>query len=359
MRKNKKERMALIIAVLILICAAVLLYAFLSKSIKNADTDSKDNSLSLTEETIENIVHSHDEEDCYTGVGGRSDIEAELDYMILKYSSGREDLKRKDSDSDDDTRKDENDNSTVKDDSGDDDSVKNYDDWREAIYEAYRDIDSSVEFTTASDITEEDVVEAINIDCRYRTGEDGIFMDWYSYNITEKGDNLQWRIGLGYSRDRDEIIRIKNDTTDKENIEAGRLDFKSLSDEEKIKLINEYVCDSVEYYPSQPYPDQSHTAYGALFESVAVCDGYSRLVKMLCDDMEIECRIVCGEVINAGGHAWNLVKVDNQWYHLDTTWNDGSADKYSYYLIPDSYLEGTRIWNKNMYPKAATAPYNR
>ena len=71
MRKNKKERMALIIAVLILICAAVLLYAFLSKSIKNADTDSKDNSLSLTEETIENIVHSHDEEDCYTGVGGR------------------------------------------------------------------------------------------------------------------------------------------------------------------------------------------------------------------------------------------------------------------------------------------------
>lgn len=356
MRKNRAKNVALIVAVLVLICAAFLVYAFLSKNIKERDSDSKDNNLSLVEETIENIVHSHDKEDCYTGVGGRSDIEAELDYMILKYSSGREDLKKKEPESDD---TDKDDDSAGKDDSGDNGDIKYYDDWREAIYEAYRDVDSSVEFTTASDVTEEEIVEAINLDCRYRTGEDGIFMDWYSYNITKKGDKLLWSIGLGYSRDRNEIIRIKNETTDRENLEAGKLDFKLLSDEEKLDLINSFACDYVEYYPTQPYPDQSHTAYGALFESVAVCDGYSRLVKMLCDDMGIECRIVCGDVINAGGHAWNLVKVDDQWYHLDTTWNDGSADKHSYYLIPDSYLESTRTWNKNMYPKVATAPYIR
>ena len=134
-----------------------------------------------------------------------------------------------------------------------------------------------------------------------------------------------------------------------------------------MDLINQYVCDNVEYHPGDPdatdmsdkYPDQSHTAYGALFENYAVCDGYSRLVKMMCDDMGIECRIVVGDVNGGGGHAWNLVKVDGQWYHLDVTWDDGGSDRYAYFLIPDSYLDSTRTWNKDLYPEVATAPYIR
>jgi transglutaminase/protease-like cytokinesis protein 3 len=80
---------------------------------------------------------------------------------------------------------------------------------------------------------------------------------------------------------------------------------------------------------------------------------------MMCDDVGLDCYIVIGEVIGGGGHAWNLVKIDGQWYHLDTTWNDGCGDRSQYFLIPDSYFDGYRIWNRDMYPPVATAPYLR
>ena len=158
---------------------------------------------------------------------------------------------------------------------------------------------------------------------------------------------------------------MKDDTSDKEDLEASMLDYSGLSDYEKIDMINEYVCDYVDYYPHEPgddnaeYPDQSHTAWGAFFEHYAVCDGFSRTVKLLCDDMGLECKIVVGEVNGRGLHAWNLVKVDGQWYHLDVTWNDGCGDRSEYFLIPDSYLDSTRTWNKSLYPDVATAPYIR
>ena len=46
----------------------------------------------------------------------------------------------------------------------------------------------------------------------------------------------------------------------------------------------------------------------------------------LLDEMNIPCIMVCGTGINSSGqtesHAWNYVKVDGQWYAVDTTWDD-------------------------------------
>ncbi len=72
-----------------------------------------------------------------------------------------------------------------------------------------------------------------------------------------------------------------------------------------------------------------------LDEKQAICDGYSRLFKTLCDMVGIKAVIITGTirwytdpvgVIKYNGHAWNGVSIDNKWYLLDATWASGSVN---------------------------------
>ena len=63
-----------------------------------------------------------------------------------------------------------------------------------------------------------------------------------------------------------------------------------------------------------------------LKEHKGVCQGYALLALKMLRELGIETLYVVGEV-NTGPHAWNLVKVDGEWYHLDTTWNDPVPDR--------------------------------
>ena len=59
----------------------------------------------------------------------------------------------------------------------------------------------------------------------------------------------------------------------------------------------------------------NQSSYGLLLEGIAVCDGFSQSVKLLCNELDIPCII-----IGNAGHAWNLVQMeDGKWYLLDLT----------------------------------------
>ena len=85
--------------------------------------------------------------------------------------------------------------------------------------------------------------------------------------------------------------------------------------------------------PAALYPT-AFTAYGALAEGKAVCEGYSRAMQLLLHRAGIECTLVSGNDQNNVSHMWNLVTIDGRNYHLDPTWNDGS-DKihHSYFNL--------------------------
>lgn len=58
-----------------------------------------------------------------------------------------------------------------------------------------------------------------------------------------------------------------------------------------------------------------------------VCEGYSRAMKVLCDELGIPCVLVSGDSKSyasdtPGAHMWNYVQLDGGWYALDSTWND-------------------------------------
>lgn len=77
------------------------------------------------------------------------------------------------------------------------------------------------------------------------------------------------------------------------------------------------------------YPHTSVTAfvgYGDKKEKSAVCEGYAKAFKVLCDKVGIPCVLVSGQGVTssgAGAHMWNYVQMeDKQWYLVDATWVD-------------------------------------
>ena len=68
-------------------------------------------------------------------------------------------------------------------------------------------------------------------------------------------------------------------------------------------------------------PDNQNI-YSALVGKRSVCAGYSRAVQYLLDRLGIECIYVVGTAQGQEAHAWNIVKCDGEYYHVDATFGD-------------------------------------
>lgn len=107
---------------------------------------------------------------------------------------------------------------------------------------------------------------------------------------------------------------------------------------ETLKTFHDYIITHCDYEKSS---ENYSNAYGVFIEGKAVCEGYARAFKYLCDMVNIPCELVLG--IAEIDHMWNLVKVDNEWYHIDVTWDDpenkgGDYIGYSYFNVSDSQI---------------------
>ena len=69
-------------------------------------------------------------------------------------------------------------------------------------------------------------------------------------------------------------------------------------------------------------PDDLRSIYGVFVNKKAVCAGYAKATQYLLNLCGIECVYVTSDT-----HAWNLVKLEGAYYHLDTTWGDLSNTK--------------------------------
>lgn len=122
------------------------------------------------------------------------------------------------------------------------------------------------------------------------------------------------------------------------------LSLDGKSDYEKIKAIYDYICANVEY-DYDHLNDSSYTlkctAYAALINKTAVCQGYAGLLYRLALEAGVDCRMITGTG-NGGGHAWNIVKLDGKYYNVDATWDAGETE-YTYFLrCGDNFDDHTR-----------------
>ncbi|MBJ6360482.1 transglutaminase domain-containing protein [Paenibacillus sp. GCM10012307] len=124
-----------------------------------------------------------------------------------------------------------------------------------------------------------------------------------------------------------------------------------MSAHEKVKVIHDWLVSHLEYDTRY----ERYTAYEALKDGRAVCQGYTLLAYKMLNEAGIPAKIVEGTVAT-GDHAWNLVLLNGIWYHLDVTWDDSEANpntgiSYSYYLQTDKQMRPDHSWTKK-YPKA-------
>ena len=96
-------------------------------------------------------------------------------------------------------------------------------------------------------------------------------------------------------------------------------------------------------YPSADLSQKYyHTITGALLEQYGhqvVCEGYSRLFSILCNDYDIPVMNVEGYSYTGSSldHMWNYVQMeDGAWYLIDLTWNDAGESAYTTWNLKGS-----------------------
>lgn len=133
----------------------------------------------------------------------------------------------------------------------------------------------------------------------------------------------------------------------------------NMNDFEKIKAIHDYIILNSEY--SLNTTNSAFSPYTLVTEGKGVCSAYALLAYKMLSKCNIEAYIVEGETTQA--HAWNLVKLDNKFYHIDTTWDDPIEDRkglvqYTYFLTSDAYMSKDHKWDTSLYPKATDLSYD-
>ena len=121
----------------------------------------------------------------------------------------------------------------------------------------------------------------------------------------------------------------------------GSLGVNSMDSYSKIKTIYNWICQNVSYdyahVGNTEYLKQ-FSAYGALVEGTAVCQGYAVLLYRLLLESGVDVRVIPGTG-NSTLHAWNIVELNGVYYNVDSTW-DAGKDSYGYFLCSEADFSG-------------------
>lgn len=145
------------------------------------------------------------------------------------------------------------------------------------------------------------------------------------------------------------------------NAVTAMLKKAALGDDEYERelILHDALAKTVSYRSAA----HAHDAYGALVEGKAVCEGYARALQYLLYQTGIQCLIAEGSGTNPSTgksepHAWNVVRIGGQFYHVDATWNDTDDGDmpvmYAYFNLPANEMSFDHtVRTKDCYPLPA------
>ncbi len=138
-----------------------------------------------------------------------------------------------------------------------------------------------------------------------------------------------------------EQIKLINDKVNQ--LESELMTNRNLSMVEKIKIYHDYIINNSKYDIDRSEHNivnySSDLAYGPLFEGYAICGGYTDLMALFLEKLNIK-----NYKVSSSNHVWNVVYLNGNWLNLDLTWDDPITDsgvdliEYNFFLIYPSQL---------------------
>ena len=122
----------------------------------------------------------------------------------------------------------------------------------------------------------------------------------------------------------------------------AELSLDGKTDYEKVRGAYNWVCDNVDYDYGNLEDSTyllKHSAYAALIDRKAVCQGYAVLLYRLLLELGVDCRVISG-YSGDERHAWNIIGLDGAYYNADPTWDEGLSVFPRYFLCMESNFPG-------------------
>ncbi len=201
----------------------------------------------------------------------------------------------------------------------------------------------TVETVEPSEQTQLEPFETSELETSGTAGETETSIDFY---LTESDDNYIYEYAYktgDYSELSEEQINTLSIAT--QVVEQ----CAELSAYDKALYVHDYLTSTTTYgFSENPYSE-----YGALVENMAVCQGYAYAYKLCMDLLEIPCITVGGSANNGEvllSHAWNMIELGGQWYHVDVTWDDATTSTdygswcHLYFCVDDTFMAQNHEW---------------
>lgn len=166
------------------------------------------------------------------------------------------------------------------------------------------------------------------------------------------------KISVNYLYGKKDVVHIQNeirDVTDRILLSISK--YSSI--QEREKYVHDYLADKVIYQHNSRNPID-YSIVGPLLHGHAICEGYAKAFKYLCEQSQLNCLIVSGKAKNSRtgiieNHAWNILYIGSKSYaHVDVTWDSGKSyginTLYSYFNLPDELIESDHFWNRASVP---------
>ncbi len=208
----------------------------------------------------------------------------------------------------------------------------------------------------AIDMVEESFFDKV-FQCVMNDHPEIFYVDGYTFIKYTKGDKLKGNAFSGSYLYSQEEIEERNVRIEEKTEEILR-QMPDGDEYEKVKYIYEYIIANTEYVQGA---EDNQNICSVFLGGRSVCQGYAKAAQYLFEKAGIYSIFVSGKVESGEDHAWNIVRIDGNYYYIDTTWGDASyvmsgADasyegkvpqiNYEYLCVPDSQLFRTHTVGK-------------
>ena len=153
----------------------------------------------------------------------------------------------------------------------------------------------------------------------------------------------------------------------------GELITEDMTDFQKELAVHDWIVEHGSY-DQTVHNNPGHSGrtgyrdpYGILVGGYGNCLGYSTTFQLLMDLCDVECITVVGAAFDSmEDHAWNMVRLDGEWYCVDVTWDDptmgngntNSVVRHRYFNVTSQHMRDTdHQWDYLYVPEATATQY--